>query len=482
MSRFQIGLSAVLLCWGTSSVTAQAVASDAVAAKQKSHPNLDAMLAAVNNERFIEVAVHVALLDGEVLYDFRGTDPQSLASNTKILTTAAALMGLEDTYRWHTEVFLDGRVLRVVGKGDPSLRRIGEVDYADRFVRDLAGSLKQRGVTTLDVLELDGRFFDQQYRHPSWPENQAQQTYCAPAAALSVEGGCIEVFSSGGNIWTVPDVSKGMEIRYAQKKGASLSAWWGRDSAEIVVARSTSGKKESVRFAVQDPSVVYAAWLRTALSKHGVSVKQVVHVAEDAAAASGAMLLDWRSAWTLADVLVVTNKESDNYLAEMVLKTLGAETKQAGDYVSGVSTIHEILSAEVGHDLSFVQSDGSGMARSSSQNLNTCTAEEMCFVLRAMAEHPRGALFFDTLPIGGIDGGLKTRFKEAVFLPQRLHAKTGFILGASSLSGYLLMPDDRIAVFSFLVNFDRSKNKNTNNRRFKELQGRFFSAVLRGEL
>ncbi|PCJ54944.1 MAG: D-alanyl-D-alanine carboxypeptidase/D-alanyl-D-alanine-endopeptidase [Planctomycetota bacterium] len=482
MTRFRIGLSAILLCWLTSSVAAQAVASDAVASKQKSHPNLDAMLAAVNNERSIEVAVHVELLDGEVLYDFRGNDPQSLASNTKILTTAAALMGLEDTYRWHTEVFLQGDSMRVVGKGDPSLRRIGDVDYADRFARALAGALKQRGVSTLAVLELDGRFFDQQYRHPAWPENQAQQTYCAPVAALSVEGGCIEVFSAGGRIWTVPDVSKGMKIRYAKKKGASLSAWWGRNASEIVVAPSTSGKKESVRFAVQDPSVVYAAWLRTALNKHGIRVDQVVHVPTNAEQAAGDLILDWRSAWTLADVLVVTNKESDNYLAEVVLKTLGAEKMQSGDYASGVSIIREVLSEEVGHEVGFVQADGSGMARSASEDLNTCSAEEMCFILRAMAQHPRGALFFDTLPIGGVDGGLKTRFKDAVFSPQRIHAKTGFILGASSLSGYLLLPDDRIAVFSFLVNFDRSKNKNTNNRRFKELQGRFFGAVLRGEL
>ena len=478
MTLMQIGLSAILLAWATSGLSAQGVPVDAAVTSQKTRPQLDSLLEPVDRERYLEVAVHVELLDGEVLYDFRGDDPQSLASNTKILTTSAALMALEDTYRWHTEVYLADDVVRVVGKGDPSLRRIGDVDYADRFARDLAGALKQSGKTSISVLELDGRYFGNQVRHAGWPENQAQATYCAPVSALSVEGGCIEVFLSGESVWTVPDVSQGMEIRFAKKRGNSLSAWWGRNASEIVVARPKSGKEESVRFAVQDPNVLYAAWLKTALHKRGVRVQEIRHLEATAPESSGELLLDWRSAWTLADVLVVTNKESDNFLAEVVLKTLGAERKQTGDYASGIEAIHEILSEEIGREFRFKQADGSGMTRSSTEELNTCSAEEMCAILRAMAEHPRGALFFDTLPIGGVDGSLKTRFKESIFAPQRIHAKTGFILGASSLSGYLLMPDDRIAVFSFLVNFNRSKNKNTNNSRFKELQTKFFTRLL----
>ncbi|MDA0667496.1 MAG: D-alanyl-D-alanine carboxypeptidase/D-alanyl-D-alanine-endopeptidase [Planctomycetota bacterium] len=477
----RIGLSAILLCWAPAGLAAQAGQVDAVASPQMARPELDAMLAAVDGERFLEVAVHVALLDGEVLYDFRGDDPQSLASNTKILTTTAALMALEDTYRWYTEVYLNEDIVRVVGKGDPSLRRIGDVDYADRFARDMADSLKQHGKTTLSVLELDGRYFGDQVRHSGWPSNQAQATYCAPVSALSVEGGVLEVYISGDKVWTLPDVSQGMKIRYAQKRGQSISAWWGSQPNEIMVAPSLSGKEESVRFAVQDPQVLYAAWLKTALLKYGVTVEEVRHLDSSAAESSGELLLDWRSAWTLADVLVVTNKESDNFLAEVVLKTLGAERKQAGDYASGIAAIHEVLSEALKRDLTFKQADGSGLTRSDSEDLNTCTAEEMCAILRAMAEHPRGALFFDTLPIGGVDGSLKPRFKDAIFAPQRLHAKTGFILGASSLSGYLLLPDDRIAVFSFLVNFDRSKNKNTNNRRFQALQTEFFTQFLQEE-
>jgi len=479
--RLRFYLHVFLLLGMTSQLGAQALPVDAVASPPKSNPQLDAMLEAVDREHFLEVAVHVETLEGEVLYDFRGDDPQRLASNNKILTTAAALMALPDTYRWHTKVFLNQKVVRVVGHGDPSMRRIGDIDYAARFVRALADRLREQGLSFIETLELDGRYFDKQYRHPDWPSNQAQQTYCAPVSALAIEGGCLEVVCTEGRIHTVPDVSAGMHIRYAKKKGKSLSAWWGASANEIVIARSTTGRNESVRFAVQDPMVVYAAWLKTALKKHGIGVGAIAQLDSAAAPQSGELILDWRSEWTLADVLVVTNKQSDNYLAEVLMKTLGAEKKQAGDFVSGAAAIHEILSGELNQELGFQQADGSGMARSSSMSLITCTAEELCHILRQIAQHPRGALFFDTLPIGGVDASLKTRFKNPIFSPQRIHAKTGFILGASSLSGFLLLQDGRIAVFSFLVNFDRSKNKNTNNRRFKELQDQFFSAFLRSE-
>jgi len=48
----------------------------------------------------------------------------------------------------------------------------------------------------------------------------------------------------------------------------------------------------------------------------------------------------------------------------------------------------------------------------------------------------------------------------------------------SSLSGYMLDDEDRVLVFSFVVYFDRSKNKQTNNKRFRELRQDLLRLVL----
>lgn len=480
-SLLHLALSFVL---GAQLVHAQAEPVDAVAGTVQTapeRPRLDAILDKVDREMALEVGVHVDLLDGTPLYDFQGDAEMVLASNNKLFTSAAALMALEPEYRWTTRVFGDAEVLRIVGGGDPSLRRIGEVDHAALFLDALAQRLADEGIQAVARLELDARYFEGPERHPGWPSNQWQNVYCAPASALMLEGGCLEITSESGSVRTFPEVTQGVDLRFAKKEGKSLSAWWGRTPSEITVARSQGRRDETVRFAVQEQLPIFSAWAHTGLERRGIQVGEVVVVEPDAPESSGEPLLAWPSFWTLADVLVVVNKQSDNTLAEMVFKTLGREFGTGGSFQGGADAVARILDENQGEGRVLFQGDGSGMARDAQTPLNVSTPQEVCALLRWMAEHPTGPLYFDTLPIAGVEGRLGQRFRDPVFAPQRIHAKTGFIRGASSLSGYLLLPDQRIAVFSFVVNFDPSKNRNTNNRRFKELQEEFLGALIREE-
>ena len=197
------------------------------------------------------------------------------------------------------------------------------------------------------------------------------------------------------------------------------------------------------------------------------------------------LLLDYSSASSLGEMVVEINKESNNFVAEMVLKTLGVHLSHAGSYKGGVAAVQAILGEHVDGIEGFSQLDGSGMARSSREN-NSASPALICDLLREMCFLPQGVAWFDSLPIGGVDGTIASRFKDAVFQPQRIRAKTGFIYskqsedgrGASSLSGYLLLPDNEIAVFSFVVNFYRKVNANSNNRRFKSLQQQFLKQLI----
>lgn len=475
-----VGLSAVPAFAQTEVVDAVAPAAESQAAAP-ARPALDAILEAVDREKDLEIGVRVERLDGEVLYDFQGMESMRLASNTKLFTTASALLALGADYRWETKVLVEGKVVRVVGNGDPSLRRIGDTDHAAAFLDGMAKALKDLDLSKDVHLELDGRAFGPEVRHVGWPDNQWQATYCAPVTALSVEGGCIEIASRNGRIHTTPQVAAGMRLRSSSRKGRSLSAWWGRDASEIVFAASTHGRDAEVRLAVQDPDLVFRAWMETGLEQRGIEVASIRHLTAEDPQAQGALALAWPSHWSLADVLVVTNKQSDNFLAEVLLKTLGHELRDSGDYATGREAVHQAFAERFEEPLRFEQADGSGMARSSKVDWNTSSPADLCLLLRLLSQEKEGALFFDTLPVAGVEGRLAARFKDSIFQPQRIHAKTGFIRGASSLSGYLLLPDRSIAVFSFVVNFDPSKNRNTNNARFKKLQEQFLSALIREE-
>ena len=95
-----------------------------------------------------------------------------------------------------------------------------------------------------------------------------------------------------------------------------------------------------------------------------------------------------------------------------------------------------------------------------------------------MGESEQGAVWFDSLPVAGVEGRLKARFGNQVFQPGRVHAKTGWISGASALSGYLLAGDDDVLSFSIVVNYQPDGSPRTNNARFKALQEDILEQVL----
>jgi D-alanyl-D-alanine carboxypeptidase/D-alanyl-D-alanine-endopeptidase (penicillin-binding protein 4) len=451
-------------------------------AAAQSTSSLDAVVAPIDREKAIGIGVRVEDLDGELVYDYHGERELALASNNKLFTTAAALLALPQDYRWHTRAYLRDDVLRVVGGGDPSLRVIGARDVAEEYLASLAAVLQDRGIAQVAQVELDASFFGPQLRHALWPADQLHGIYCAPVSGLSLNGGCTEVRFQGGRLSTAPSLGGAVQWKGTDKKYPSLSAWLGNSDLQIHARPPKDGKTQSVSFAMRDPLQVFATWLRVGLARHGIRVMKVVVLDDDARGAAPAeeadLIHDWPSAWTLADVVVVCNKVSDNFLAETLLKTLGAELSASGSYAAGRAAVHEVFAAHGMGQLRFDQADGSGMARDPDDPVNTSTPAQLCLLLREMALREEGTLLFDSLPIGGVEGKLGSRFRDAAFQPQRVHAKTGFILGASSLSGYLLLPDDRILVFSIVVNFDRARNRNTNNRRFKKMQEQVLARLI----
>ena len=72
-------------------------------------------------------------------------------------------------------------------------------------------------------------------------------------------------------------------------------------------------------------------------------------------------------------------------------------------------------------------------------------------VLDAVRRHPDFRVFFDALPVAGVDGTLENRMRGTP-AQGNVHAKTGYIDKARSLSGYVTTADGRVLVFSALCN------------------------------
>jgi D-alanyl-D-alanine carboxypeptidase/D-alanyl-D-alanine-endopeptidase (penicillin-binding protein 4) len=68
-----------------------------------------------------------------------------------------------------------------------------------------------------------------------------------------------------------------------------------------------------------------------------------------------------------------------------------------------------------------------------------------------MRRHPSFGVFYDALPIAGVDGTIRARMKGTP-AEGNVHAKTGTLDKARALSGYVTTADGRMLIFSFLAN------------------------------
>lgn len=149
---------------------------------------------------------------------------------------------------------------------------------------------------------------------------------------------------------------------------------------------------------------------------------------------------------SIDQILIRMMKESDNLYAEsMFYHIAAAETSSAARASHAVNAMKRLIRS-IGLDPSrYNIADGSGLSL-----YNYQTAELQTRLLRYAFKNPDiyGHLY-PSLPIAGRDGTLKRRMRSAPCLGN-VHAKTGTLMGVSSLAGYLTARNGSIICFSIL--------------------------------
>jgi D-alanyl-D-alanine carboxypeptidase/D-alanyl-D-alanine-endopeptidase (penicillin-binding protein 4) len=148
---------------------------------------------------------------------------------------------------------------------------------------------------------------------------------------------------------------------------------------------------------------------------------------------------------TVAEDVVITNKESQNLHAELLLRQLGAAVGTDGSTAQGARVVRSFL-VNAGLDKDdFVFFDGSGLS-----GHDLVTPRAIAKLLQFAATQPWFATYKASLPIGGVDGSLESRFTKAP-LKGHVFAKTGTNSETRALSGYLECASGRTVIFSILA-------------------------------
>ena len=405
------------------------------------------------------------LASGERIYGYRGDELRIIASNTKLLTTAAALHYLGPGYAFETPFLSRGAVaggtlrgdLAVIGRGDPTVSERFTLDPYEAF-RPWARALRERGITRVaGDLYLAHGYFDDGEVHPDWPRDQLAKWYEAPVAALSFNDNCVwvRVSPTGGGrarVDVLPPLGR-YPVENLTRTGPSSR------HHQVVVTRNPGSSEIEVRgyvwqgarpldawVTVPDPVEYFGAALRAALAEEGIEIAGRARPVERVPPGAWERVAVHRT--SLLTALDVINKRSQNFYAESVLKALGAERCGRGTWEGGLEAVAEFLETEVGLPRSaYRMADGSGMSRG-----NRFSADQLVRLLRHMYYHRWGRAFLQSLPYSGEEGLSWERRLAGDGYRGNVFAKTGTLSGVSTLSGYVKGRSGTLYAFSILGN------------------------------
>jgi len=188
------------------------------------------------------------------------------------------------------------------------------------------------------------------------------------------------------------------------------------------------------------PARFAAREFEKALRRRGVTTGAVP---KSGRAPTGAVTLAERSSPTVAELARVTNRPSDNFNAETLIKALGAEFGTAGSTRAGSVVVRRTMA---GFGLRPRVVDGSGLSRA-----NRTTPRQVVTLLDHMASDAAGPAFETSLAVAGRNGTLIDRMRRSA-ARDRCHGKTGTLRDVSALAGYCQTTAGARVAFSILMN------------------------------
>jgi D-alanyl-D-alanine carboxypeptidase/D-alanyl-D-alanine-endopeptidase (penicillin-binding protein 4) len=418
---------------------------------------------------FKDATIGIEILDvetGKVLGKHNEHGLLNPASNAKVYTAACALATLHGSFRYQTTVLGNAKganvdELVVRGFGDPSLETKDFVAFARE--------LHAKGIRKVDGdILLDQRFFDDQTTPPAFEQQPNEwAAFRAPVSAIAVNENTVTLAvrpgKDGGNASFSFDPPGFVDVDGAIKTadgaadnvGLVLSASGKRLRATVSGAIGADSKVVRYTRRVEDPQLLAGYVFRAALEAEGIKVAGDVKLGGHG---KTGVLAKHESA-PLSSLLYALGKQSDNFYAEMIFKSISAEVRgRPAKSASSADLCQKWLDRHQLSDTGLVLKNGSGLF-----DANRVTAHSMVTLLRHA--HRDASLqneFLSQLAIGGVDGTLAKRFRE--FKAQRaVRAKTGTLDDVISLSGYVLGPPGRGPI-AFSIMFNKVSGKGAGAR------------------
>ena len=441
------------------------------------------------------VELGIAVLDlstGAVIAESNGARALNPASNEKLATTATALTRLGPDHRFESTLELVGTDLVLRGNGNPTLTTAALQTMIDTAKVTLGKKSYK------DVL-VDESGFSGSALPPGFGKKLTDAAYRAATGMTVVDEGTFKIqilptrvgepvtweLTPPGDYFTIDNRGKGV----AGKKGrigveTALEANRTRLVIRGKLGVEAKTKPITVR-RVEHPSLATASALHALAKRAGIRLSGTARVVNTRPAAG--QLLASVTSPPLSEIVTRVNKESNNFLAEMLLRALAlhgrldaapalatppvapgaappvdpnsvaavppstAKVPTLPDWSTGTAVVRDFLEREVGLvEGTYTYSNGSGL-----YDGGRFSALDLTRIMSAMHRHANGPLFFESLSIAGKDGTLAGRLGT---LAGKVYGKTGTLDEVCTLAARVETRSGRIIAVAILMNKTRNKN------------------------
>ncbi|MBI3143209.1 MAG: D-alanyl-D-alanine carboxypeptidase/D-alanyl-D-alanine-endopeptidase [Bacteroidetes bacterium] len=393
---------------------------------------------------------------GAVLHAYQAQLNLAPASSLKAITTATALEVLGDDFRFTTELYHSGIIEKGVLHGDLYVKPGGDPTWGSRYFtatdtlimfNDWINQLKNMGINQVEgalrMLPMPG---DTRHRiPPTWSYLDLGNYYGASLAPLNYADNSIWLTfntAEAGGLSTL--VSYRPWVPHLQFENHVVAARIGYDNAYVYGGPGQYGrwiggalpehrKGFVIKASLPEPEFPALRGAYLAIQKAGIALSQGMGTSSPVLPASTDLHLVGEIVGPkLADIVKITNMESNNLFAEALLSQIGLVKKGEWGTQAGVDALKEYWK-EKGIDMDMCNLyDGSGLSR-----FNGIGAETMCRVLLYMANKSGPQTFYASLPVAGISGSIASMFKGTL-AEGNLRAKSGYMDKVRSYSGYLV--------------------------------------------
>jgi len=428
------------------------------------------------------------LKTGRALYQLNADRLFVPASNTKLFTTALALMRLGPQFTFETRLLAkqtpdrDGCIrgaLRLVGGGDPNLsarpvpyqpepaRAAPAAGYGLTALAELADQVAAKGIKRIDGdIVGDDTWYVWEPFAEDWNIDDPTYEYGTAVSALAVNDNTVTVSVSPGAREGDPAalaLEPAVEYYAIDNRIRTVAAGGERSlhvhrapgSLELELSGTIAlgGPGQDLALGIEDPAEYAALALRQLLEERGITVtgaavaRHLLHGDASGLFAEGdTVIVAQRLSAPLVEDLRITDKVSQNLHAEMALRAVGRERRGEGSRAAGLDELRAFLTEAGVADTSYNIEDGSGLSRP-----NMVTPAAVVKLLQYMYNSRARDTWISFLPVAGRDGTLAGRFDDTP-AAGRIFAKTGTMAHVNALSGYARRRDGSWVAFSILVN------------------------------